>query len=556
MSEDEVSEIFSSISKSKDDTGTSKVDSPKSKSDAKKKPPKPKKGKFPPPKRKKTPPKKPKEDIECGNCRESQKKDPTIKKRDVEWADGSAGSDYLCDECFALFDTTLDPKIKEKLENLTPEEKSNMFKLSDEDMEKMEKEAEATPEPESLKGQIQEEAKVIAKEAAAKTVAEPEAEEDTPKKPKPPKKKAPPKPPKKKKAPQVTDEDVEKADPEPKKPKRKVLKKSKEEVSLKASIKLTELQMENLLGEAEIDFGEDLEDDEEGADKQTIVIVGRGKRGKSSLAFTAQRGMMDRDNAPHSFSIEERFDGCDHEEPTHGCQKCRPTIFYAISMDGKTFKPAKRSKSPTKVIHVIDGRKHYRESTDVYRLLSSSLTQRYIDHLLLIKISADCKKRYGIEKPDFIVIDDLQILQSIYNHAMRQYFQLGVYDQVDWKKWTLRNQYVNTTHQFANELCNESLIYCTYEKWQDKEREDKSKFALKSPAWAGDIEKKTDTLIEVSYVEAETMEFFAQVKSAKDPYWSYTKQRVTTDYQGRGGLWNILKNAPETKQLGMSTTNA
>jgi len=518
MSQDEeISQVFAGIQKSKS-------------GDTKKKPKKSltKKTKKKPPKLVKR--KKPTE----------KEEDPTLYNISAECMTCATLKDNICSgtgscyECDHKSDEVM-AEVKKKLSELTPEEKSKMFDMSDEDLEKM---SEKSKDTDSLELQIEDEAKEIAKVLAKETVAEPEEEE---KKPKKPKKKRPPKP-RKKKAPQISDDDIEKeTEKEPEKPKKKIIKKSREKVEpLKAGIH-TELELLNRLGADIVEFADPFEN-EEYIDKQTIVIVGRGKQGKSTLGLSAERGMFDTDNYPNP-------DECEHNNPTNGCPFCRPTITYAITMDDKTFKPAKKYMSDTRVIHVLRGMEHYREGTDALRLITSGLTQKYIDDLLLRWIPQHCKKNYEIDKPDFVLVDDLQILQNVYNHAMRQSFGFGVYDVFNWKNWTRRNQFVNETHRLANNLCGEALVYCTYEKWQDKKMEDGKEVSVKVPAWAGDIEKKTDTLIEASSMEGETMSFMAQVKSAKDTYWSYDKVKATTDFKGHGGLWNLLENAPIGKKF-------
>lgn len=489
--------------------------------------------------------KKKKDVLTCGQCQKTSDKDSTIKKRRFKYADGSDAEDSLCDECFESLvepDEAESSEI-EKAESI-PEDESPEQEPHKTNLEELK-----TSEEEKL------EEKILPEE---KEVVEPVEHKDETNEKDEKKKKRPPRPPRSRKRKATTEKKEKGVDVkettklEEKKPQPRVIKpdKSKREV-VKAGI-ISEDKLKKILGQDQIDF-EDPFKAEELIVTQTIVIVGKGKRGKSTLALSVVRGMFDRDNAPSDYDNKKKvFEKCGHKKPTHGCQNCRATVIYAITMDDKTQKPAKDARSEHKIIHVIRGMEHYREGTDALRLLTSHLTQKYVDNLLLKWIPEHCEKNYKIPKPDFVLIDDLQILQNVYNHAMRESFGFGVYDKFDWKHWTRRNQFVNETHRLANTLSKEALIYCTYEKWQDKEKEDGSTVSIKMPAWAGDIEKKTDTLIEVFYHEGDKMAFLAQVKSAKDVYWSYRKDKVTTDYKGHGGLWNLLQNAPKGKQYDMN----
>ena len=65
---------------------------------------------------------------------------------------------YECDEANEKAAT----EVREKLSTMTPDEKSKMFDLSDEELEKIQKEVESSPEPDSLEEHIEDEAKEIA----------------------------------------------------------------------------------------------------------------------------------------------------------------------------------------------------------------------------------------------------------------------------------------------------------------------------------------------------------------------------------------------------------
>ena len=448
----------------------------------------------------------------CGNCRSTLAEDPTIKKRKMKYANGKEFEDYLCDECYEM-------------------------------SQKGESDVDLVTEPEETPQEQKPKPKPKPKPPAKKPKLPPKK---TPSKKPEPKKSIIKKPP-----PQVGDKELEAAREKVKEKltkKTPVMKTSQKSSDLIVgkNVPITESSVRKVLGFENIQFADPFEG-ESLVEKQTICVIGNPKSGKSVLALSAYRGILDPDFLPSPYDhIKGKYTECNHKKPRIDCDYCRPTITYAITMDDKTFKPAKRfNKNGFRIIHVLRGLEHYRTTTDTLRLMTGELTIHYIINLIRKWIPEHCEENYFIKQPDFFFIDDLDILARVAEDAMRNHFGFGVFDRFDWKYWDKRNQFVNDIHREGQKLPNEGHLYATYTKWDDKKLEDGSEVSQKKPKWAGDIEKKTDTLIQTHTFEGDTMKFLAQVISAKDPGWSYMKMDVESDFQLRGGMWNLRENAPD-----------
>jgi hypothetical protein len=101
---------------------------------------------------------------------------------------------------------------------------------------------------------------------------------------------------------------------------------------------------------------------------------------------------------------------------------------------------------------------------------------------------------------DAVVLDGLEIFMQICEMVMRHDAKLGPFDAFSnlnlWKKRNLKMQFI---HALAKRVAKEAVIYTTYTKFFELDRENgEIPTTVKRPKWADEIEWQTKTVLEVT----------------------------------------------------------
>lgn len=452
--------------------------------------------------------------IRCGNCLTLQVDDESIKEQTVTHANGDVITDYLCDECYTVFEEDKTKTEQEEAKKqIAPKIEGNPSETTVPPAIKPPaikppaiKPPPITPVVSKTKKKrviplgIKKPLKKVTKPVAAITVPITKSKVET--------------------GSSATTE-VESV--------QEIIEATTENVPLVKGLITSEAQLKELTSRDVIHF----EDGEEIEDLEGIVLTIMGLKGdgKTALALSAERGMFDPELAPDPSK-------CDHPEGKE-CEHCRPTIIFAISMDGQTNRIAKQYRAHGKRVHVYNGLKYYSEKSDEVRLMTSTITCHFINDILTRQIPQRCKALYGIDRPDFIVIDDMEELAKLAEGKMRDEKGFTIYENFDWQYWTKRNMILDEIHRRAGEMSIEAIIYTTYQKWEEVTEGDTQE-KRKLPKWVASIKKKTNTTIETRGItQGDTRSFQALVLNAKDLGWTYIRRQVTTNFAGKGGLWNL-----------------
>jgi hypothetical protein len=214
-------------------------------------------------------------------------------------------------------------------------------------------------------------------------------------------------------------------------------------------------------------------DEEEVSGKQITTIYGLKGNGKTSLAF--------------SF----------------------PGTIACLSFDHKSAMIKANMFDNDKRIKVYNAIKYQNESSPAQTLESSEITFKYVSYLL---------SELNKAKPDWIVIDGIEVLQQICEMVMRSRNNIMPYQGIaNPNIWKERRLYIRQVHRQAVEACKMGVIYTTYTD-KDELIENGTLLTKKTiPKWVDAIMTETDDVI---HIEASSdknggRKFVATVESSK-----------------------------------------
>lgn len=168
----------------------------------------------------------------------------------------------------------------------------------------------------------------------------------------------------------------------------------------------------------------------------------------------------------------------------------------SLSFDGKIVCLSFDHKSITikdeffkeRKIKVFDGVRYYEKSPKT-QTKSAYKTFHYLQDLLNKFVNSE-------NKPDWIVIDGLEVLNVICEMAMRYDRQYKPYQGIsNLNDWKYRNDMLNQLHLLSVKGSNKGVIYTTYTKIQETMEDGVVIEKKEIPKWFGNVLMETDIVL-------------------------------------------------------------
>lgn len=187
-----------------------------------------------------------------------------------------------------------------------------------------------------------------------------------------------------------------------------------------------------------------------------------------------------------------------------------------------------------KEIHVWNGVYYYTTATPQLKTLSAEATYMYLLKLLDNVIAP--------MNPDYIILDDMEKINIICEMTMRKRNGMSAHEGFKNRNlWKERNDYIDHIFGRCVDHSRVAPIFTTYFKMQEVEDKETGKKNIKEPAWVDRVKKETNTVIHLDYgIEEGKNVWYGIVQSAKDPGWKNQKVNMFTDYEGNGGVRNLM----------------
>lgn len=187
-----------------------------------------------------------------------------------------------------------------------------------------------------------------------------------------------------------------------------------------------------------------------------------------------------------------------------------------------------------KEIHVWDGVYYYTTEKPYMKTLSAEATYMYLLRLLDNVIAP--------MNPDYIILDDMEKLNVICEMTMRKRNGMSAHEGFKNRNlWKERNDYIDHIFGRCVDHSRVAPIFTTYFKMQEIEDKATGVKNVREPAWVDRVKKETNTIIHLDYgIEDGKNVWYGTVQSAKDPGWKDEKFNVYTDYEGNGGIRNLM----------------
>lgn len=200
----------------------------------------------------------------------------------------------------------------------------------------------------------------------------------------------------------------------------------------------------------------------------------------------------------------------------------------AISFDHKTVTIKNNFYNNEKPIKVYDGVRYYEKTPDKI-LKTAKITYEYVTQILQKFVNAPEEN-----KPDWILIDGLEIINSVCEMAMRNdrgYKPFaGISNMNDWK---YRNIMMDQIHNYSYNACKKGVIYTTYSKIENLEVENGEIVLSKEiPKWFGNVMLETDIVLKT---------FIRQGKDGQQIYMVDVKSSKYDDLMQSGKKYFVTK---------------
>lgn len=188
-----------------------------------------------------------------------------------------------------------------------------------------------------------------------------------------------------------------------------------------------------------------------------------------------------------------------------------PGTILALSFDHKTVEIWTEMFNEDPRITVKDAIRYYEHTSPDAWLMSSEISFQYINILL-----DEAKALPEENRPDWILIDGLEIYTRIAEMLMRYRNGLRVTSGVEWNIWKDRRLYLKQIHIKAMSIARKGVIYTTYIKEGSTIENGQIVKTTKKPKWVDIIKEQTDVqiLVESSQVP-EGRRFVATVENSK-----------------------------------------
>lgn len=198
-----------------------------------------------------------------------------------------------------------------------------------------------------------------------------------------------------------------------------------------------------------------------------------------------------------------------------------------LSFDHKSASIKDQLKNPG--IHVYDAVKYLNDSSAEYMLQSAETNFRYIN-FLLHELEKNPEK-YGYDgKPDYIVIDGLEILQQICEMVMRYRNNIGPFQGFpNLNLWKQRRLFMREVHRKALHACQKGVVYTTYTDKDELIQDGTMVTKRDVPKWTDAILYETDVVVKVeSGNEKNGLQFYAMIESSKIPTYKTGERKNIT----------------------------
>lgn len=189
-----------------------------------------------------------------------------------------------------------------------------------------------------------------------------------------------------------------------------------------------------------------------------------------------------------------------------------PGRIFCISMDHKTIAVKQNIYNNDNRIKVFDGIKYYDKSPSNI-LESGKKTYHYILSLL-----QKCNEVPDEKKPDYILIDGLEVLSGVCEMYMRKKNGLKPFQGVaNLNVWKDRAFMMDEIHRLAYMGSRKGVIYTTYVNFETQDITEGNVTDMKDmPKWFGSVMMETDITIRASSTKTkEGREHFAIVMNSK-----------------------------------------
>lgn len=165
-----------------------------------------------------------------------------------------------------------------------------------------------------------------------------------------------------------------------------------------------------------------------------------------------------------------------------------PGTITALSFDKKTMMPKMNFFKNDPRIKVFDAVKFYERGTDE-KNESSEKTYNYVIFLL---------DEIAKSKPDWILIDGVEIMSKIAEGVMRFRHKLSPYQGItNLNIWKERNDVVAQIHRRAVDACKKGVIYTTYTQLEEIVQEGSIVTRLEVPKYIDEVMWETDFVLHI-----------------------------------------------------------
>lgn len=196
-----------------------------------------------------------------------------------------------------------------------------------------------------------------------------------------------------------------------------------------------------------------------------------------------------------------------------------------LSFDNKSSRPLDVKEGLTFLrnapitIHVINASKHYNMTDEQTIFSTAELTYFYVDKILKDYMDPNNEKaKIGGRTPDWVIIDGVDRMKSIFEMYMRKKNGLQPTSGVPIYVWNDRKQFLNNVYDLSLKCCNTGVIYISYS--DVKELVDNCVVVKKKevPKWFGKLKEETDIEIRAhAERDGKNARYFAKICGSKFP---------------------------------------
>jgi hypothetical protein len=163
-------------------------------------------------------------------------------------------------------------------------------------------------------------------------------------------------------------------------------------------------------------------------------------------------------------------------------------------------------------------------------------------------------KLLGYDRPDWLLIDALEIYKEKTEYKMRSHQNLRPYEKISqdgWAVWHQRTNFMDAIDIYAKQLAKKGIIYTSYIAFKEV-KTTTGTITLVAPKWAGNTMTRTRIVVKVEGKKStDGKEFFAIVESSKEASVPTASDKLvgTTDNKGNFKIFGFKALLAEGKTL-------